>query len=104
MSPTAALSSSDYASALYFTQQHQQQQPIFTLQEVGVTRSLDPTPAAAPLIFSQQPLANGRPSVNGGTSVGAHLYPTTSDVAAVDTSAMPAGPSLEHSSSRRDRL
>ena len=98
-SPTAALSAADYASALHYAQQ---QQPAFTLQEVGVMRSLDD--AASPLVPPPYPFVNVQSEADGHSSASAHLYPTDTDVAAVDTSAMPAGPSLEHSSSRRDRL
>lgn len=95
MSPTSALSSSDYSSAMYYAQQ--QQQSAFTLQEVGVSRSLHAA-AVAPVHPTPEQ------SVAVRSSISAQLYPTEVDVAGVDTSAMPAGPSLEHSSSRRDRL
>ena len=106
MSPTAALSSADYASAMHFARQ---QQSTFTLQEVGASRALtDSTPSSPPA--PAHPHNNGHATTNGHAqldiqpSISSYLYPTAVDVAAVDKSAMPAGPSLEHSCSRRDRL
>ena len=111
LSPSRALSPRSAASA--FAAQQRDQQSFFRIRETAVTRAIDsaeqPQQSSAAASSSSSSLSSALrrvPLSSTATADGSliNLYPTASDIRTVNVARLPAGPSLEHSASRRDRL